>query len=326
MSALLNNLKSSLQAFTAKRKHLSLDFAVTSEYRAQILERPGEWASDEQLAKMFADCREVAKEGQAGKEMPEYGVLLGTRDCVRHRLLTLLYTNQGEPVAFNALTYFQFRMGAEVETVVHVGLTFIKPSHQRKHLAGLVNGLAAFLLVCRNRLGGFWVSNVTQVPAAFGTFAEHFTNVFPSYLPGARQSFKHLLLSRQILRHHRDAFGVGPDAWFDEQRQIIGNAYTGGSDHLKKTFQDVPKHKLDRVNQICQDNLDYARGDDYLQLGQCSLRSMLRFLMGRLPKGSPVRICLNAATLIGLGTVVPVLQWLYPPELAPGGFDQQLHD
>lgn len=322
MSSLLNNLKSSLQAFTASRKHLSLDFAVTREYRAQILERPGQWASDEQLDKIFAACREVAREGQVGKEMPEYGVLLGTRECVKERLLTLLYTNEGEPVAFNAVTYFQFHLGAEVETVVHVGLTFIKPSHQRKHLAGLVNGLAAFLLVCRNRLGGFWVSNVTQVPAAFGTFAEHFSDVYPSYLPGARQSFKHLLLSRQIVRHHKDAFGVGEDAWFDEHQQIIRNAYTGGSDHLKKKFSEVPLHKLDSVNQICQQNLDYGRGDDFLQLGKCSLRSMLRFMTGRLPKGSPGRIGMNAASLVGLGTVVPVLQWLYPPELAPGGFDQ----
>ena len=70
---------------------------------------------------------------------------------------------------------------------------------------------------------------------------------------------------------HRKVFGVGPDAAFDEDRSVILNAYTGGSEELKKSFDAAPKHRDDAYNAMCADELDYARGDDFLQTGQINM-------------------------------------------------------
>ena len=43
------------------------------------------------------------------------------------------------------------------------------------------------------------------------------------------------------MRRHRAVFGVGDEAGFDEARFVITDAYTGGSDALKKTFESRAK-------------------------------------------------------------------------------------
>lgn len=39
------------------------------------------------------------------------------------------------------------------------------------------------------------------------------------------------------MKHQRDAFGVGPEAGFDADSQVITDAYTGGPDNLKKALR-----------------------------------------------------------------------------------------
>ena len=101
--------------------------------------------------------------------------------------------------------------------------------------------------------------------------SQTFSDVFPSPHPDARQSFAHLQLARGIMSRHRAVFGVGEDAGFDETRFVITNAYTGGSDALKKTFEAAPKHRDEQYNVFCARELDYARGDDVLHLGRIDL-------------------------------------------------------
>jgi hypothetical protein len=76
--------------------------------------------------------------------------------------------------------------------------------------------------------------------------SETFSDVFPSPHPAARRSFAHLQLARGIMSRHRAVFGVGDEAGFDEARFVIANAYTGGSDALKKAFEtaEIPRRDL----------------------------------------------------------------------------------
>ena len=45
---------------------------------------------------------------------------------------------------------------------------------------------------------------------------------------------------------------------FDEERFVITDAYTGGSDNLKKSFAEAPKHRAPLYNEMCERELDYA--------------------------------------------------------------------
>jgi hypothetical protein len=96
-------------------------------------------------------------------------------------------------------------------------------------------GLTCFLLFVRNQFRPLWISNVTQVPAVVGMVSEMFSDVWP-YPDADRRTLNHVLMARRIMAGHRHVFGVGEDAEFDETRFVITNAYTGGSDNLKKTW------------------------------------------------------------------------------------------
>jgi hypothetical protein len=313
----LGAVTQSARALIHRHEHLFVRFPINRRLEVVMWERPGVWCDDEQLAHMMRDIRAIALAGQRGKDVPLYGVLLGERADLETRVVTMVYALEPDgkkPVGFNALSYFDIPMGQRVESVLHLGLTFIDPDYQRLGLPGLLYGVTAFLLLFKSGLRGFWISNVTQVPAVVGLVSENYADIYPHYAGSTRQTFTHLVLAREIMRHHRDAFGVGQEAGFDEELQVITNAYTGGSDELKKTWDEAPKHRLDSVNDFCKQWLDYARGDDFLQLGRCTMRSTLTFLRSKLPEGSPARLLFQALMLLLLAAFVPIIQWLFPPE------------
>src|SRR5690606_35457525 len=134
-------------------------------------------------------------------------------------------------------------------------------------MSATLYGLTCVLMFLAGQGRPLWISNVSQVPAVVGMVAETFSDVFPSPRPGARRSFDHLTLARQIMARHRSAFGVGPEAGFDEPRFVITDAYTGGSDALKKAFEQAAPHRTEAYNAFCRDQLDYERGDDLIQIG-----------------------------------------------------------
>src|SRR5262249_3756713 len=156
-------------------------------------------------------------------------------------IVTVIYDRAtGRPLAFNALAVMQVPVHGRPEEVLHLGLVMIDPGSRSQGFSWILYGLTCLVLFVRNQFRPLWLSSVTQVPAVVGMVSQTFSDVFPSADDGARRSFTHLVLARRIMAHHRAAFGVGPEAEFDEERFIIRNAYTGGSDDLKKTYADAP--------------------------------------------------------------------------------------
>src|SRR4029079_12677201 len=140
--------------------------------------------------------------------------------------------------------------------------------------------------------------------------SQTFSDVFPTPHPDARQSFAHLQLARGIMSRHRAVFGVGEEAGFDEARFVITNAYTGGSDALKKTFEAAPKHRDAIYNDFCARELDYARGDDVLQLGRIDLAGARRYLLSEVPHGSLPSLLVASAMLALQRLVLPIVYWM----------------
>ena len=122
--------------------------------------------------------------------------------------------------------------------------------------------------------------------------------------------FAHLQLARGIMRHHRSVFGVGDEAGFDEQRFVITNAYTGGSDALKKTSEAAPKHRDEQYNAFCTRELDYGRGDDLLQLGRIDLSGARRYLQREVPAGSLPVLLAASAVLALQRLILPLMHWI----------------
>jgi len=259
-------------------RYLKLSMAVGQGLKLRIVERPGLSLASDELAALLEDLRTVARAVLPDGDLA-YGVLGGDADRLAKSVVTVVYEAKGgRPVAFNALAVMDADLAGRRVEVLHLGLVMVDPSLRGRGLSDLLYGLTCVLLFLRGQCRPLRLSNVTQVPAVFGMVSETFEQVFPTPERPAGPSFAHRTLARQIMARHRHVFGVGPEARFDEERSVILDSYTGGSDDLKKTFAVAAKHRKDAYNAMCQAELDYGRGDDFLQIGEINMDAAARYL------------------------------------------------
>lgn len=291
------------------QEYLDVSLRPVAGITARIVQKPGLWMHRDEIDRLLADMRQIAR-----MTLPEgdlnYGILTGDADRLAKSIVTILHDRQtGQPVAFNALAAMDVRLHGQPAEVLHMGLVMVDPSVRSQGFSWVLYGLTCLILFARNKMRPLWLSNVTQVPAIVGMVSETFSNVYPSPRPGSHRSFEHRLLARAILRDHRYVFGVGEDAGFDEDRFVITNAYTGGSNDLKKTFEAAPKHREAIYNDFCRAELDYDRGDDILQLCQLSLDTARRFVLRDVPTTSLPAV-VGAIGFVTLNRLIlPVVYW-----------------
>lgn len=190
-----------------------------------------------------------------------------------------------------------------------MGLVMIDPDYRSKGLSFILYGLTVVIMFCRHRLKPIWISNVTQVPAVVGMVSENFDSVYPDALKDSRRTFDHISLVRQIMLNHRHMFGVGHEAEFDEKSFIIKNAYTGGSNNLLKSWDEVAKHRNDQVNNFCSERLDYNRGDDFIQIAKLDFFNLQRYIIRVVPIKSLAMILNNIILVILQSILLPIYYW-----------------
>ncbi len=298
---------------TRRFRYLDVRWSAGAGVTVRVIERPGLWMSAAEQGALLADLRAVvAKTLDKGLE---YGVLTGDAERLRQAIVTILYDRaSGAPIAFNALSVMDVELRGRPIEALHLGLVMVDPGYRTQGLSWVLYGLTCILVFFRKGLRPVWISNVTQVPAIIGKVAEGFSSAFPNPFQPARRSFDHLSVAREIMRRHRHVFGVGPEAGFDEERFVITDAYTGGSDNLKKAFEEAPKHRDERANELCRRSLDYRRGDDFLQLARLDLATARGYLLREVPRGSLPAVLSQLAFALVAGVALPLLHWLTPAE------------
>ena len=288
---------------------LDLAFRPSPEFVVEIVGSPGKRMTPERLSQLQRDCRTVVASCLDGRQL-DYGLFDPGGEAWNTTIVTLVRdAADRQPIAFNAMPLLPVRQGAEQVDVLHLGLVMVNPSARSEGLSWVLYGLTCFVLFLRGRLRPLWISSVTQVPAVVGMVAETFDQVWPGQI-GTAPSFAHRHFARQIMALHRHAFGVGLDAGYDEARGVITNAYTGGSDNLKKGYAVAVKHRDAGYNQFCEKTLDYARGDDVLQIGQLNFATMQRFLLKSVPRSALPRLIVQLFVIAAQAAIAPVLQWL----------------
>jgi len=249
---------------------------------AVIYDRPGLWMDDARLARLQDEIQGVARATLPGDL--SYGALLRARRPFENRLIVVgRRPATGETVGFNALTWLNVRLGGRTVTGMHMGLLIIHPKHQRQGLQGLLYGLGAFNAYHRAKDRPLWISNVTEVPAVFGAICDQLCDAHPHYARRDPPPPEYRALAAAIADQHRHEFGVGPEAVFDEQRFVLTGSYAGGSDALKKTFDQAARYRIDACNDFCSAQLDYGRGDDFLQIGKMDITVITNWLTRRIP-------------------------------------------
>ncbi|MEM9572780.1 MAG: hypothetical protein AAF996_15040 [Pseudomonadota bacterium] len=268
------------------RKLLSRKMRLGRGVRGWVVERPGLQLDRETRDALVQDLTVIAS--KTVKDGPlDYGVFDDASGAMDRTIVTVLYdAKTNAPIAFNAMPVIELDIHDEPIEVIHLGLVMVDPGARSGGLSAVLYGFACAMLLIRNQFRPIWVSSVTQVPAVVGLVSELYSRTFPSPDTEVSCSFRQLQLARAIMAEHRSVFGVGEEAEFDENRFIISNAYTGGSDHLKKTFEDAPKHRNEAFNKMCQDDLDYDRGDDFLQIGRLDMAALRHYTFRTLPENS----------------------------------------
>ena len=291
------------------QSHLDLRFSPAAGVDTRVVDRPGRWMAPAALAALVEDVRAVARETLPDGDL-NYGVLGGDPERLKATVLTIVYDKETRrPIAFNALAWMPMTLRGRAVDVLHMGLVMVSPQARSQGLSWILYGLTCFLLFARGGMRPVWISNVTQVPAVVGMVTESFAQVFPTP-DGAPQTFEHLFIARQIMRDHRHVFGVGPEAGFDETHFVITNAYTGGSDDLKKTFAQAAKHRQDKYNDLCARLLDYGRGDDFLQIGQVNMAAAQKYAYAEVPRESLPGLVIGGAFLGLQSLLLPLIHWL----------------
>ncbi len=263
---------------------------LTRDVEATIYDKPGRWMDDAELDALRAELTAVARAAIPGDLA--YGVFLPERRPYENRLVVvgrhLAADGTREAVGFNAMPELLVKLDPHDDPrpvrVLHLGILVIHPRYQRQGFQGLLYGLGAFSALHRIPERPVWISNVTEVPAVFGAVSDHFLDVYPSYTRAGPPPPRHRAIARAMMKDHSHEFGVGEDAGFDADRFVIQGSYTGGSDALKKTFESAPKHRHEPANAYCRAQLDYGRGDDFLQIAQLDTTVIGNWLAERIPE------------------------------------------
>jgi hypothetical protein len=290
-------------------RYLKLSMSVGRGLRLRIVERPALSLSPPALETLCADLRQVARAVLPGTDLA-YGVMGGDRERLENSIITVVYEKSTQaPVAFNALALMDVNLAGRQTQVLHLGLVMVDPALRSRGLSELLYGLTCVLLFLRRQCRPMRLSNVTQVPAVFGMVAETFDQVFPTPERAVDPDFAHRTLARQIMARHRHVFGVGPEAVFDEDRSVILNSYTGGSDGLKKTFAEAPKHRKEAYNAMSARELDYGRGDDFLQIGQINMEAAGRYLSHIAQPHSAPWLAGRLVIFAIHSAILPIIHW-----------------
>lgn len=288
---------------------LRMRFRPDRAHSVEIVERPGLWLDRAALDELIAACRGVVAACLGGNQL-DYGLFAPDGTAWDRSVITLVRrSDDGKPIAFNAMPLLPVTRGGQESHVLHLGLVMVDPAERGGGLSWILYGLTCFALFVRGGLRPLWISSVTQVPAVVGMVAETFDEVYPGQA-GTAASFAHRHLAHQIMAGQRDAFGVGEEAGFDPQAQVITNAYTGGSDNLKKSFAVAAKHRDARYNDYCAAALDYERGDDVLQIGRLDLGTARRFLARSVPRSALPQLAAQGLMIGVQAGIAPLLQWL----------------
>lgn len=145
-----------------------------------LWERPGHWCEKDQLYKIVSDLRKVAAQTSNGKSAPHYGVLLGDKEDLKRRIISIVYNENNEPVAFSAQIYLDLQLGLKTLSVIHLGLAYVSPSFRGQNITNIIYALPNLVLLSKSGFRCQWISNVSQVPAAVGLVEGFYSNVYPS--------------------------------------------------------------------------------------------------------------------------------------------------
>jgi hypothetical protein len=123
-------------------------------------------------------------------------------------------------------------------------------------------------VLLRAGLRRVYITSLTHTPKIFGAVAEAYEKVFPDGSAAAGPEPFHLAVRDMLMAVYLREFDMKEPPAIDGRFVIPGfRRMADGTTLIPDTEETVPRHRKEGYNAFCFANLDYARGDDILQVG-----------------------------------------------------------
>jgi hypothetical protein len=246
----------------------------------ELLYRPGRTLREAELAGLVAELREIA--GTCFDEIPSYQCLVGTREALSDKIVTVARAPGGRAVGFCSALILPVEGVGEV---LHLGLTCVRPDARSGRLTTRLLSKIVIRYFWRYRgLRRIWCSNVACVLSSLGNVALNFAEVHPSPLGPERPTDTHLRIARAIDRRHRRDIHIDPRATLDEAAFVFRRSVPR-TVFQKDAHDSRFLHRDRTLNDYYRRLMSFEDGDEVVQVGYVDLRSLLAFAGRQLRSG-----------------------------------------
>ncbi|MEW6774824.1 MAG: hypothetical protein AB1405_00885 [Bdellovibrionota bacterium] len=240
-------------------------------YKVEYLDRPGRSFSMGKIYRLVEELRSIA--ATCFDEIPDYQCLKGTREELSDKVITLARDESGKAVGFCSAALLPV---SGVGDVLHLGLTCVRSDARGGRLTHQLTSrlLAEYLL--RHPLSKIWVSNVACVLSSLGNVALNFDDIYPSPFGPEHPSENHLAIARAISAQYREKIYIKPTALFDTAHFVFRGSVEG-TVFEKGEYDSRYRHRDDELNDFYGCLMEFENGDEVLQVGNCSLLTLVRY-------------------------------------------------
>lgn len=156
--------------------------------------------------------------------------------------------------------------------VIHLGPLF--SAHENRGLAKLIFVFGIMYTFFNERIvTSMYLTTLTHVPRLSGIFWDYFQNVFPGVDPDIRPKKLHLEIKDMLLRTYLNEWELPHPPQVDDHFIMKGfRKQVDGTILINDTAATVPKHRNPAYNERLISMLDYANGDEMLQV--CQVQSI----------------------------------------------------
>jgi hypothetical protein len=234
--------------------------------------KPGLSWSDEIIQTMTQELRRVA--ATCFDPVPLYQCLKGTRDELSRNIITLARDEQGRLVGFSSGVLMDVE---SVGPVLHLGLTCVDPAARGRSLTHKLISKMVSTYVLRHRpFHRTWLTNVSCILNTLGNVALYFDGVYPSPDGPAAPSDTHRTIARVLDTRYREPIYISKDANFEWKSFVFREC--SKTTVFRKSADDKRFHHRDpSLNEFYAPLLNFDDGDELLQVGYCSVLSVLSY-------------------------------------------------
>jgi len=211
---------------------------------------------------MVVELRSLAS--KCFPSLPDYQCLsLSNPGCLDDKILVVARRwDTDEIVGFTSAVYYEV---PDVGTVLHTGLTCVRPSVRR-------SGVTIFLFshlfphVLKFYPDGIWVTSLAEIPSSLVSLLQVTTNVFPSRQRSSPSPI-HIHIAKTLTASYRHHINAPSEATLDVSTFIFRDSRPPGSPFRTNPFDPALQHRNKADNDFYRSMMKKEGGDDVLQVG-----------------------------------------------------------